>query len=235
MSHLDPGVEGSGGFLPQWQNSFPPPLAHYTDGCGGSAIELVQTKRDKFSDPKPAGVGHMQHGAVAQTERRRSIGGIQQRLDFLASQIRDQALIHLLQRNAVDLPALLDMEGLTIFEVAKERLDRRQAGIAGSRGIAAAFLDICQKRKHERGVDLSEIDLRRRDPQAFGSKPQQQHQAVGVRFACMRAGCAISWQILAKEGAEMAGQCGHASPPWCIASLAMAMPRMMMGVASRYQ
>jgi len=94
----------------------PPPLAHYTDGCGGSAIELVQTKRDKFSDPKPAGVGHMQHGAVAQTERRRSIGGIQQRLDFLASQIRDQALIHLLQRNAVDLPALLDMEGLTIFE-----------------------------------------------------------------------------------------------------------------------
>src|SRR5258708_6684389 len=211
---MDPGVERSSGLLPQWQDSFSPSPAHYTDGCGGSAIELLQTKRDKFSNPKPAGIGHVQHGAIPQTEGCRSIGSIQQRLYFRTSQIGDQALIRFLQWDTVDLPALLDMQGLTVFEVAKERLDRCQAGVAGSRGIAAAFLNICQKRKHDRGVDLSEIDLRRRDPQAFGSKPQQQHQAVGVRFACMRAGCAISWQILAKEGAEMTGQCGHASPPW---------------------
>src|SRR5258708_10027123 len=106
---MDPGVESSGGFLPQWKHSFSSSLAHYAEGCGGSAIELVQTKRYKFSDPKPAGVGHMQHGAIAQAEGRRSIGGIQQRLDFRASQIRDQALIRLLQWDAVDLPALLDM------------------------------------------------------------------------------------------------------------------------------
>ena len=66
----------------------------------------------------------------------------------------------------------LDTVRLTIFEIAKERLDCRQTSIAGSHRIAASLLDVCQKPKYESGIDLSEIDFRRRYAQVPGRKPQ---------------------------------------------------------------
>src|SRR5581483_8755012 len=118
-----------------------PALADNADGWWIPAVELIQAKRDKLCGPKAASVGHMQHGTITQTGGCRRIRRIQQRLDFLPAQIRDQGFIRLLHGDAVDLSSLLDTVWLTIFQVPEERLDGRQSGIAGSRCITAMLLD----------------------------------------------------------------------------------------------
>ena len=54
------------------------------------------------------------------------------------------------------------MLGVMQREVGEERVDRRQAHVAGGRGVVPVALEVIEERPDERRVELGDVELVRR-------------------------------------------------------------------------
>ena len=82
------------------------------------------------------------------------------------------------------------MLGVAIGGEAEERVDRREAGVAGLDAAAAVVLQVLEERADQRGVEVLEVELRRRLAGPLLRKAEQQPEGVAVCGDGVRAGVA---------------------------------------------
>ena len=87
--------------------------------------------------------------------------------------------------------------------------------------VTAPFLrsrSICSRKSRiSAGVELLDVQLRRRCSRAFGGKGKQQPEAVGVSLAGMRAVAPLPGHVIAQEAGDQRSETGHrAAPDQCL-------------------
>ena len=87
--------------------------------------------------------------------------------------------------------------------VAVERVDRRQAGVAGRGRVAALVLEVVEERADQRRVEVGEVQLAwAACRSARAAKRKQQPERVAVGGDRARAGVALGDQPLGEVGLE---------------------------------
>ena len=89
--------------------------------------------------------------------------------------------------------------GVVQREVAEQRVDRREAVVAGRDRVAAIVLEVVKERGDQRRVELRDVELARRRAQALCGEVQQQPEAVAVGGDRVRAGGALADQPVGRR------------------------------------
>ena len=136
----------------------------------------------------------------------------------------------------MDLPCLFEGGGHAQLDVAHERLDGGEPGVAGGGAVAALLLDVGEEGQHQGSVELLEAELRWPQTQALAGEDQPELEGVGVGLAGVAAAALRDRHVLAQEAGDQGSDGRHGAPsPLASASPAAAMSVISSGVASRYQ
>src|SRR6266702_663038 len=123
----------------------------------------------------------------------------EERLDLGAREKTDEgAMVPLAGR----LKYPLDLRGVCgrlVGRIAEERADGGQTQIACAGSNVAGLLQVIQKCRHERCVDILEGQVIGRFVQALMSEPKQQPKGIPVRTDGMRTGLFLLHEPLGKE------------------------------------
>ena len=121
----------------------------------------------------------------------------------------DEFLVVALCRDGADPTDLFQGRRQLVFDVAHEGFDGREAQIAGDRAVPPLAFDMFEKVEDQSGVELLDVQLRRRCSRAFGGKGKQQPEAVGVSLAGMRAVATLPGHVIAHEAGDQRSETGH--------------------------
>ena len=126
----------------------------------------------------------------------------QQRIDLGSTQEGHQCAVKLLRRNGKDASDLRSVRGRFVGGVAEERMHCRQPKVARARRYSADRLQVVQERRHQRRIDVLQIQCRRRLPQSLVRELQQHPECVAVRGNRVCAGLTLMHQALCEESLE---------------------------------
>jgi len=89
--------------------------------------------------------------------------------------------------------------GVTERGEAKQRVDRRQSGVARADRVVALVLEMLEERGDQRRVEIVEVKPRRLFARSLLGEGQQQSQRVAVGGDRMRAGAALVREAVGEE------------------------------------
>src|SRR5690349_18729252 len=115
----------------------------------------------------------MKHGPVADAVPDSWVGGVQDRLHLLGSEMPDEATVRLFcgdGENALDLP---QRRWHAIFHVAHEGLYGREPDVSGPNAIAARSFQMPQEVRDQRSLEVLQVKLRRRNFDAIAGVFEQ--------------------------------------------------------------
>ena len=130
---------------------------------------------------------------------------------------------------------LIQCAGKPIFHEAHERLDGRQSEVAGPRAVGALGLEMIQECHHQRGIDMLELEIRRRDSEAQAGESEKELERVCIGIAGVLACAAFQGKPFTEKGGDMRRDGIHGVPPSSLLWQASAIPAMRWGVAWMYQ
>jgi hypothetical protein len=113
-----------------------------------------------------------QQRAVAAPAPRRPIGGGEQGVDLGAFEKLDGPAFVAFAGHGQNALAMQGVGGFAQGDVAEERVDGGQAGIAGARAIVAALFEVFEEGADHGGVQVLDPQRRRRCPQALRGEVQ---------------------------------------------------------------
>jgi hypothetical protein len=90
--------------------------------------------------------------------------------------------------------------GVSERGVFAERVDRREAGVAGPRAVAPVVFEVGKERPDQRRVDVGEVELGRLFAGLFFDEAQQQPERVAVGLDGVRAGSSLVDQTVGEIG-----------------------------------
>src|SRR5262249_47878532 len=203
--------------------------------AGRLGRDVIQSQPRELRDAQTGADREMQQRPVADARSRGRTGRIDQGLDFVGREVRDESQIATLERKCQDATNLIEHGRLAMLEEAEERANRSQADIARRRAVAAGCVQLLKERADEVRVELRECERARRRAQARGREGEQRTKGVRIRVARVRARPAMVLEVLTEERREVGGQGAHTGAPVTRRSLTAAMSASKSGVASRYQ
>src|SRR5215470_16845785 len=122
----------------------------------------------------------MQHRPVANAGHGTGIRCVEQRLQLFTGEIADERLIGLLHRDRMDPTRLVETGRHSILEEAKERVDRREPGIARTARVPSLLLQMRQEGQDQRRVEPFDLDLRWLNLEPAGSEAEQELEALCI-------------------------------------------------------
>ena len=174
----------------------------------------------------------MEHRSITQPGRSR-VRRVDDRLGLCSGQVADEPARRSFRRDGEDAADLIDRRGDAVFDVAEQRLDRREARVAARYPVAAVALEMFEEGHDELRVELFDAEAGGRALESARCELEQQHEGVAVSRPRMRAGVALDRESNAEEVRDVGGDRGHRA----LANRAQrsAMDVSSGGVASRYQ
>jgi hypothetical protein len=97
--------------------------------------------------------------------------------------------------------------------VAEQRVDRRQADVAGAGAVVALALEVIEEGADQPCVEVRELERRRWLAGPLGGEREQQAHRVAVAAGCVRARLALGRKALGEERLRGRGEQGHGSSP----------------------
>ena len=105
-------------------------------------------------------MGHeRQKSSVPLPSQGLQINGVHDRLGLISGEEVDQLLLPAFARDGEDALDLVKELRLLEGDVAKEGVDRRQAGVACARTIATHVFEMLEKLRDDRRVEIFQLDL----------------------------------------------------------------------------
>jgi hypothetical protein len=152
-------------------------------------------------------------------DRRREIGSVEDRANFLHRQVTDELLIVAFDRDSMDATDLLQGGGHPVFHIAHERLDGGESQVPCRRAVAAILFDMREEGHDHRRVEVLDRQPRRAGAEPPGREVEQQLEAERVGLAALRAIAPLARHVVAQKAGDERGELGHAALSLTIAFL----------------
>ena len=147
-----------------------------------------------------------QQGTIAPAVPGREVRDGEERLDLIAVEIFDRALLAALRGHCEYVLAVVQEPWFGQGDEREERADRRQPGVAAAGAVAAPGLEGIQEPPDKFGIDVGEQKIGRLPVETAASEQQEQHE--GVAIACHRvgAGAELTLEALGEESLHEQGK-----------------------------
>jgi integrase/recombinase XerD len=231
-----PGLHDSGRLLGQWRRAFLATLADDMHMSSRAKTNRVPAQAGDFRDAQPSLDCHQYERMVAPPRPSMKIGRTQNGADLLSREEPDLCSRAALVRNGQD---PLDLRGVSWHlegRIPKERSDGGQSQVAAGRTDAPAGLHVVEKRRHQRCIDLLELQPLRCNAEMLLRELQQQPEAVAVRADGVGTGLTLLHQPAREKALQQRRECGRGHVlPSQRRSMRSTASRMSCGWALRYQ
>jgi hypothetical protein len=229
-----PGVQHGHGLAGEWGGAFLAALAVAFHVRAVAEVQAGDGEPGKFADPQPGLDGQDEQGVVATPEPGGPVGCSEQRVDLGGGEEADQRAVVAFGRDGQHPLNQAGVLGVAQRGVAEQRMDRRQAGVAGTHPVAPIAFEIGEERSDELGVEIGQVEPAGWCAGALLREAQQQPQRVAVCGQGSRAGLALGYQPVGEERLQGRGEgAHHRSPAACSSRSAASASRS--GAAERYQ
>ncbi len=211
-------------------------LAFHVGPC--SEIDVAAVEVDQLRHPEAGLHAQEEQGPVPPPIPGLEIRGGEERLDFVAVEVRDGALFVPFRRQGEHLVAVMQELRFAHGHILEERADGCQPSVAAASAVTALDLKEVQEAPDEPGIDVGDQQVGRLPTETAGRERQQQQE--GVAIACHRvvAGSELICETLGEEALNMCGKRmrGHDAPPSSKHRSARSLAKLKSsGTASMYQ
>jgi hypothetical protein len=197
--------------------------------------QVIHPEANEFRNPQAPGDGQMTKGAIPGAGPGSGIGSIQQSLLFHGRKEMNDPAISSHFGTCQHTADLIQRGGEPIFHETHERLDGRQAEVTGPRTVGALGLEMVQEAHHQWGIEMLELEIRRRDSEPYAGEPEKKLEGVCVGITSVLACAAFQGKPFTEKGCDMGRDGIHGSLPSSLARQASEIPAIRWGVAWMYQ
>ena len=153
---VKPSAEYRHRVRPEWCRAILAPLASAPDVGARAENDIAAVDVDQLGDPEPGLHAQMQKGPVPSSVPGRQVGSGEKRLDLLAVEVVDHALLVTLRRQGKHALTMVQELRLVGGDVFEERPDRRQPGVAAAGAVAPRGLDEVEEPPDKFGIDIGD-------------------------------------------------------------------------------
>ena len=193
----------------QRRRSLLAPLAEDPDMRAGSKAHSTATQPGDLRQAQPGLDGQEHERVVAPTRQGAQVRGAQEGIDLLTREKPDLRLAAALAGNGQHSLNLCRVVWHLEGRVPKERANGSQAQVAAAGTDAATVLQVLQERGDQRGIDLFELQVLRRDAKALPREAQELPKAVAVRSNRMGTDLPLLHQPTGEEALQQCGKAGR--------------------------
>jgi hypothetical protein len=171
---------------------------------------------------------------VATTDPGVWVGNGEDRLDLLFGQERNDVAIEPFLWDRQDPRDQIGVFGVLERGEPEQRMDRGQAGVAGSYAVAPLVFQVGEERSDRRGIEVGEVQARRRELLCVGDESEEQPERITVGGNGGRADLPLGQEAVGEELLQSGSEGAHGSSP---RNSSRRLPTMAKssGAASRYQ
>lgn len=209
-------------------------LAMTTDVGAGPEVDVANSEPGQLRDPKPRLRRDQQECPVAPPGAGRSVGRGQQSIDLGLLKEADERIRCSLRRDCERPRDRLGVLGMAQLGEPKQRADRRQPRVSRRHRVSALALEVIEEGADQRGVEVGDLELRRRAAGPPLGELHQQPDRVAVGGDRLRARRTLVDQPLGEERLQGRGERAHERPPIGGSRRSAASPSNS-GEADRYQ
>ena len=197
-------------------------------------VDVVAAQANQFGDAQP-GLDHEQHEhPIPPPGPGRRIWGLQQGVDLVGTEVGDQRPFETFGRHGQD-PA----DGGGVFGVArggeaKQRVNRREPGIAGAHAVMSVVFEMVQERRDQFAVDIADVERGWLLACSRGGEAEHQSPGVSIGADGFAAGVALPGQPVGEERLQCGSERGHCPTPRLRSSRSRAAANSC-GVSDSYQ
>jgi hypothetical protein len=127
-----------------------------TDVSAAAEDEIIDLQTGELGQPQPGLDGEQEERVVSAAEARCSVWRGEERVDLGGGEECDEVTLEALLRDGEDTLDEASVSGLAGGGEAEERVDGREASVAGAHGVAAVLLEMVEERPDERCIDVRE-------------------------------------------------------------------------------
>jgi hypothetical protein len=159
------------------------PLASFAVAAevrSGGELHVGAAQAGQLAGAQPGLDRDQQQGVVAPAGPGGAVGGIEQRVDLALVEEGDERAVKALRgdrEHALDVRGVL---GVAVGGEAKQRVDRRQPGVAGAHAVAALVLEVVEEPGDETGVEVADVESAGRLAELALGVGEQQPEGVAV-------------------------------------------------------
>ena len=207
----EPGFHDPDGGGKQRRVAFLPAFSCAVDVRPGLDPDAVAGQAGELGDSQAGLDGEGEHGVVAPAGPGFLVAGSEERVGLVRGEVGDVGAVAALAGDGQDPLDQRAVLGMAQGGVGEERVDCRQAGVAGPDAVAAIVLQVLQERGDGRGVEVGETERARRFPRSGGGEADQQPERVAVGGDRGGAGVPLADQPageeLLQDGSEVTHRC----------------------------
>ena len=156
----------------------------------------------KLRDARPGLDGEVEQRLVPSPCPGAEVASAEQGVDLVVVQVGDDLSVGELDRDGEDTLDRAGMLGVAERRVGEQRVDRREAVVAGAHAVVPHHLQVLQEGTDERRVKVGEVELIGPLARPLGGKAQQQAEGVPVRGDGVGARSSLGHQALGQERFE---------------------------------
>ena len=195
----EPDAQHSGGGAGQWRDPLFASFAFTGDVRGATGLEVGDVEGGELGGAQPGLGSEQEQRVVAAPGPGGAVGRGEQHGDLLWLEEGDDRSVGAFGRDREHPLDVVGVLGVTQRQVAKQRVDRGQASVAGAGTVATVGLEVIQERGDRAGVQVGDIQLRRLATGTGGGEPDQQLDRVAIGGDRVRTGVAFADQPLREE------------------------------------
>ena len=155
----EPDLEDRGGGRGQRRDPVLPSFSGAADVWSGGELNVAASQAGEFGDAQPGLDGQDEQCVVASAGPGAAVGSVEQRLDLVLVEERDDRAVGPLERDREHAGDVLGVFGVAVLGVAEQRVDRRESHVAGADAVAALGLEVVEERGDQRRVELGDVEL----------------------------------------------------------------------------
>jgi hypothetical protein len=173
-----------------------------------SQNNVLASQACQLGDPKASLYGEQQQGSVAAAYPSGKVGCPQKGVDLFPIQKFDGPPFVAFGRHREDSLTMQRMGGFLESHVLKERMNRRQADIAGASAVLSTVLEMIEKITNEGHVQVLDREIRGRFTEPVFCKMEKQSEGIAIPRDCIGTCSLLPKQSICKECLKQRGKAG---------------------------
>ena len=155
----EPDAQDRDGDLGERRDAVLAAFAAAADVRPGCEVHVAAVQAGQLGGAQPGLDRGQQQRVVASAGPGRAVGSVEQRVDLGSSRKVTSARSAALGRDREHALDVLGVFGVAERGVSEQRVDRRQAGVAGADAVAALVLEVVEERGDQRRVEVADVEL----------------------------------------------------------------------------
>jgi hypothetical protein len=174
-----------------------------------SQNNVLARHTDQLGDPKASLYGEQQQGPIAASYPSGKVGCPQKGVDLFPIQEFDGPPLVAFGRHREDSLTKQRMGRFLESHVLKERMDRRQADVAGASAILSVVLEMIEEITYEGHIQVLDREIRGCFTEPLFCKMEEQTKGIAIPRDCIWTCSLLSEQSIGKECLKQGGKAGR--------------------------